>query len=686
MKAIFKKLFKRTTAALLFSATLIAVFAGVVGGKTPSSPRSVAPIVASADEKFDSNYDNYAISDSNYAFEGGASVLNTTNEDGSHRFNYLSFVLKLKNPEMRNFNNEMDITKYTFTLYRKNDDGKNYPLYSYIITRQNSTILGIQHNITDFGGSFDLAQSQSQGLSIKTYDSAIYDKFVEEYKDVGHYKLQSAYVTFGEKKLTQDIVWEDNTQYFDYPYLRFILNVPSLDDDYFVRFNYEIKDWIKDEVHITGFNFKTMQPKRKFIPRYDNGAGGDDKDGYSGTIDSDIRSSKGVLENMQSVGALEEEFPDVNLRAQAEAVLQEKEIRRITLSYLAPIGNTTFAERVEKTVQYAFPSTQSNPTTLNVREICSKFDIPINVLGSNIDEFKMNTSTGRTDYYEAIYGYAVYITPRTASGNEVDSTGAESVRYALALTSFEEYYEAKIDDRYLTLERCAVIYNNLRTDNADLQGYKSNEVYGYWGFALVPKSLNLRDIFSRVFNTQTTVGGVRMLDEYSKNITMTDWNDYINYIKSLNDYQYHLYEIFTSAFTTAVTPVGGKVTHYIFYADVSEDYKNAYIGENGAENANDSQSAMEKTTEEVTKELLQMSMELNEQLQNSASGVATPWESRGFRVVFGIATVGAVLLGGVYLYVRYGGVSGSDVHVNIDSDGTSTKKKSPAKKKTTKKK
>lgn len=687
MKAILKKLINRTTAALLFSATLIAVLVGVVGGKTPTMPRSVDAITASADEEtFDPNYQNYGIADSNYQFESGAAILKTTNEDGSHKFNYMSFVLQLKNPDMRNFAHEKDITKYTFTLYRKNEDTKNYPLHRFIITRQNNTILGIQQYITDFGGSFDLAQSQAQGVAIKTYDSAVYDKFVEDYKEIdGNYNLQSAYVSFGEKKLTQDIVWKDDTAYFDYPYLRFVVNVPSLDDQYFVRFEYEIKKFVKTDYYNSGF----LWLKKNYFDWYEDGKGGKSRNGYSGVIDSDIRSSKGVLENMQSQGALAEEFPDEALREQAEMVLAEQEYRTITVSYLERIGETSFARRVEKTGKFAFPASAANSATLGVREICSKFEIPYNVLGSNIDKIVMDTSGNRTDYYEAIYyEKAVYVTARTSSGNTVDPTEEDSGRFFLGLETFSDYFLETEDKGYLVAEQCTVMYNRLLTENADLQGYRQDEVYGYWGHVLVPSSLNLRDLWSRVFDTKTSIGGVRIMDDYTRTITMVGWDDYVDYISLLNDYQYHFYETLTSAITSAITPVGGQVTHYTFYADTTAVTEDSFIGENGAENANDSQSALGKTTEEVTKELLQMSMELNEQLQNSASGVTTPWESRGFRVVFAIATVGGVLIGGVYLYVRYGGLGGSDVHVNIDSEGgaTTKKKSSPAKKTTAKKK
>ena len=685
MKAILKKYMKKTMAALLFAAALVSVFAGLIGGKTSSAPTagSGGAITASAEEEttVDPNYGEYALADSNYQFEQGAAVMKTTNEDGSHKFNYMSFVLQLKNPDMRNFAHEKDITKYTFTLYRENEDTKNYPLHRYIITRQNNTILGIQQYITDFGGSFDLAQSQVQGVAIKTYDSAVYDKFVQEYNEVdGNFHLQSAYVSFGNKKLTQDIVWKDDPAYFDYPYLRFVVRVPALDDQYFVRFEYEIKDYVKEKT-------EGILWWKETYPVYANGDGGTNKTGYSGVIDSDIRSPKGVLENMKAKGALEEEFPDEALREQAEMVLAEKEYRTITVSYLERIGETSFARRVEKTGQYPFPASAENSANLDVSAVCSKFEIPYNVLGTNIYSVEMDTSGTRTNYYEAkYYEKAVYVTALSASGNTVDPTDEASGRFFLGLKTFSEYFKETEDKGYLVSDQSQTMYNRLLTDNADLQGYTMEEVYGYWGHVLVPSSMNLRDLWSRAFDTKTTIGGVHIMDGYTRKATLTNWNDYVEYVKTLNDYQYHFYEVITSALITATTPFSGEVTHYTFYADTSAVTNDSFIGENGAENADDSQSALEKTTEEVTKELLQMSMELNEQLQGSASSVATPWNDRGFRVTVAILTVGAVLLGGVYLYVRYGGLGGSDVHINMDGGSSASKPKKTAAKKTTKKK
>jgi ribosomal-protein-alanine acetyltransferase len=93
-----------------------------------------------------------------------------------------------------------------------------------------------------------------------------------------------------------------------YPHIRLCVKTPdgidSMAVNYFVEFDYEIKDYVGKK---TGWVW-LWESK-------------DDIRTKKGTLYTSIRSPKGILQNMKDQGALEEEFPDEDLRNQAEEIL-----------------------------------------------------------------------------------------------------------------------------------------------------------------------------------------------------------------------------------------------------------------------------------------------------------------------------------------------------------------------------
>ncbi|MBQ4269140.1 MAG: hypothetical protein IJB97_05770 [Clostridia bacterium] len=663
MKAIFKNLIKRTTAALLLSATLIAVLVGVVGGKTPPMPRSVDAITASADDKGVIYQDK--LLDDNFAFISGGALLNTTQDDGTHKFNYMSYTLNLKNANFRNFSDDKDKSWYTFTLYRQTTDGLDYPLSKFKIVRSNGVILMLKKSITNFEGYFEFYPLQAQGINAAVVAPEAYEKATKEFLKDG-WELQYALASHHSRKITQDIVWNDEiSDYYEYPHLRLIVKTPegidSMAVKYFVEFDYEVKDYIGQK---TGWVW-WWESK-------------DDIRTKKGKIYTSIRSPKGILQNMKDQGALEEEFPDEALRQQAEEILGVIVKKRITVSYLEQIGDTPFAHRVEKSFDMYVSNGVTDLEELQTSAVLSALNKgTFYILGSSVNVFEKNEA--KANYYVAKYDEGIYIKCYTNSGNSVDPNSKTGSDYFLDLnSSFSDYYGGLVNAGVISEDMYSKIFNEIKIKNPVLEKYSDEEIYGYFGYVVIPTSYNLSDVWGEILAAETSIGGVCITFKYTDMLTKG------GYTALLEDYNYHWIERTLSAIGMATLPTGAIVDHYAFYADngTSED---VWIGQNGAVDADDDSPEFTKTVEEQALELMQSTMDfLNE---SGVKSTVSPWNDRGFRVTIAILTVGAMVVCSVYVYVRYGAMRAGDVHINMDSDVSATKKKSsPAKKTATKKK
>lgn len=668
--ANLKKLFKRTTAALLFSATLLAVFVGVVSGKTPTAPRSVSPIVASADDSTLKIYpEEEKLSDDNFAFFKGASVSNLTNEDGSHRFNYMSYVLQLKNAAIRNQSDDKDKSTYTFSLYRQTSSGLDYPIAKFKIVRTNGIVLMLKKSITEFDGYIEFAPLQAQGINAAVVAPEAYKTATDEFLKDG-WELQYALANHHNCKITQDIVWDDDIDdYYELPHLRFVVKTPdgidSMAVKYFVEFDYEIKDYVG------------QKKKSGWVWVWES-KWEDDIRTKKGKLYTSIRSPKEILQNMKNAGALEEEFPDEDLRNQAEEVLGLVVKKRITVAYLEQIGNTPFARRVEESFEMYVSNGVTDLTELSSSSILEGLNkATLLCLGSFVEKFVKDET--RQNYYVAQYYKGVYLSAYTNGGQSADPNSSTGSQYFLDINlSYDDYYGKLVDDGIISEEMYSVVYNqDILGKYPELEIYGSEDLYGYFGYIVIPTTYSLMDVWGEIFSIKTSIGGVCVAFDWEDKITLSAYN------KLTTDYGYHWILRTLSGIAGFITPSGYTVDHYIFYADnaASED---VWIGQNGAVDSEDQTPSFNKTVEQQTLELMQSTMDfLN---NNTAAQTLTPWESRGFRVTIAILTVGAMVVCSVYVYVRYGAMRAGDVHINMESDGSSTKKKSPAKKKTTKKK
>lgn len=125
----------------------------------------------------------------------------------------------------------------------------------------------------------------------------------------------------------------------------------------------------------------------------------------------------------------------------------------------------------------------------------------------------------------------------------------------------------------------------------EISGIDDGDLYGYFGYTSVPYTYTLNQLIYELFDGSPNMDGVVRYFSYREDL------DYDSYIKLLNDYQYGW---LSKAWNTVAGFLSGSkypADHYFFYCDGEED--NAFIGENGADDAYDNSSALVNKAEDV---------------------------------------------------------------------------------------
>ena len=111
----------------------------------------------------------------------------------------------------------------------------------------------------------------------------------------------------------------------------------------------------------------------------------------------------------------------------------------------------------------------------------------------------------------------------------------------------------------------------------ELAGYTPETIYGYFGFAIIPKSYSINTLWKEFFDTETSKSGAVYAMDYGVDLSHSAYD------KLLKDYNYaFLGRIWNDVWNVATTGAE-DATCYILYAKPGT--KTAFVAENGADNS-----------------------------------------------------------------------------------------------------
>lgn len=523
-------------AVLLFVSTAICSFIGCSLVLTKNNL-----VTVSADEAT-----SYPLSDDIFSFERGASL-------DKRDIQRIGFGLKLNNPAFETFSAD-DSRVYYFTMYRVSADGvTSTPVVQYVFCRSGEYLLTFHKNLSYYR---DEVFSFSP---VQTYDVYL------PHTDSSYVIWKNA---FSESDYILDEIFLVNSNAPDFKtvtnstskLLRFAVRVDDCYTNYFVRFNYEIRKFVKTE----RYGFLWLKERKVF-------------DTYSGTLDSSQRSVYQVLNNMNEAGALETEFLDFpKSLSYATEILGNEELKRIQVKYLTRIGTTPFA-----THNYAYVDVPVNSPTIPVDRVAAALCVKdFDVLGSSCYGFEYDTAT---DIYTAKYLKNVWLSAKTVDGN--------SANYFLDCNlSYKDYYYQMVLDDVFSNDLYEYIFSQILNNFPEVKGYNYGSVYGYFGYVVIPNTYSLNALWAEMFDVNTTFQGVTVKYQY------TELLKYSSYQRLLTEYQYTWLEKAWNGVAGFVTGGSWSADHYLFYAQIG--VTETYIAENGADDIIDDNGLIRNEVED----------------------------------------------------------------------------------------
>ena len=648
---IVKKLINIGFAALLICASLFSVFKAV----DINSSRSIEASAASNTD--DLQKTTNPIEKNGFAFAPGAAVIKEAKADGSHRLNELSFSLLVKDQDLWDIcDDENDFVQYTFTLYRRNLDGSDIEMSQKIIRTSYNSVMISSKNKGHFDGIFNFEDPIPSGLramdltddNLELYFSSLFPRETVEY-----YALNLDGKNNGNSNYGVDLAWQNNTNYFQYPYLRMVVKTQDLNTNYFVRLNIEVSDYVKTICKKKWYTAKDYydvyntytdaggKATKNVGPRFKSA--GVKSYSYTTTIDSEVRSSVGILKSMKSHGMLEAElskFPTVLTAAQT--LLGYNVEKSVKIRYLKQIGNTHFAERVEEIKNLVVSNGTEDLTKLPTDRVASEFNNAESFycISSPCEEFKLNStlSTSNTLVYDAVYPNRIYLNVRTVDGNTAgEGTETAEKCYLDINETYEEFYKPFVDAGVFSQKLYEYMFALILDENKSLVGKTKSDLYGYWGYVVIPNTYTINEIWSKMFNTETSYGGIIKKFEYQEGLSFTAYN------KLLKDFQYSWMERAWNSVEGFAEGMTWSANHYLFYADYS--VKDTYLDEAGGNGSGDG-AVIESVKDAMNKITQEASDAMNKLKEETAD------EVRFIKILLGIACGAALIAGGAYVVVK----------------------------------
>lgn len=312
----------------------------------------------------------------------------------------------------------------------------------------------------------------------------------------------------------------------------------------------------------------------------------------SGSCQSSTRSLYTIFKNMEDAGMLEEEILGTDSVENASEglldaynyaynVLHKQVKKKVSITYLTPIIGTPFAATTTKTAVVTMRE-DDDALTVDAASQATKV-YSFDCLQSYCDGFEKVGSNA----YRAHYFNNVWLKARTVDGNDYN--------YYLNINeSYEEFYKHFVDAGIFDQGAYETVFSSrIYADYSDkLQGYSPSTVYGYFGFAIIPKTYGINSLWKDCFNTDTSKSDVVNSIEYGVDLSLSAYNNL------LKDYNYAFLRRAWNDAVNFFTSGAEDATCYILYAEPGT--KTSFIAENGADDINDDSGAAQQPIDDIT--------------------------------------------------------------------------------------
>lgn len=276
-------------------------------------------------------------------------------------------------------------------------------------------------------------------------------------------------------------------------------------------------------------------------------------------IASDVRSYYYVLNAINQADSLDEEFQDEEMRTYVSNVLGGEE-QKINVEYLENISDgIPFAHKVKTT---ATVKIIRGATEIPIDDVCRSLDIPgVNALLSPAKNFVK----GADGTYTAYYYPSVYLEAKTVDGNVE--------QYILDPNkSYEDFFMQLVNDEIINNATYEYLFaTRVLQAYPQLAGMQESEIFGYWGYAVIPNTFSVNQAVSELFNTQLKFDGIVKAFDFEQPLSLGAYN------KLLKDYNYGWLERIWNDVWGTLTVCNAK--HVCLFADCTTS--DAYASMNG---------------------------------------------------------------------------------------------------------
>ena len=259
----------------------------------------------------------------------------------------------------------------------------------------------------------------------------------------------------------------------------------------------------------------------------------------------------------------------------ANTILNLSPTENITINYLQSLDGLPFA--VEKSATVIVPVIDNDINIDDVNDYLYSKGKPIiesKCISSNLYDIVYNPDT---DEYDTYYLKNVWLRTITTDGNYYD--------YFLDINlSYYDFYQPIVDTGAITQDLFEYFFSTkILNKFPSLSGYKTDELHGYFGFAVIPQTLTLNTLFAEVLDVDETRSGIINYFTYSDKISFEAHK------ALLDDYNYSWLSKAWDGLAGFVSGGNWDADYYILYTD-SDD---GYIGQGGQTDPEDPDGVIE---------------------------------------------------------------------------------------------
>ena len=625
--------------------TLISSFTLAVGCLL--TPFSALPTVSPANDVIEASaasrpYDDLEITNGYYQFDTGAAIQTVSKTGSEQAFADLRFTFEVPQKAHFKFDNDSDYATYTFTIVREDTDKKSdqVPVYEVkmyackgILAVGHKQLITSNTSISDTvmrDNSVSLSPTQkSDSYMLYEYeDDGVYftgtlegKKYNHEYyTDNGVEDASASAYNLEGYNLDYVMAHSSTTPFFtttsnvEYPTLYLKLNTNSMFAEYFVVCNVDFYDYVKTDEKWSWEEFKTVK-KAVYNETLLNMA----------TIRSETRSCYQVLKNIEAAGALEHEFTDETTLGIVNDILNNTVEETITVKYLKQLGDTPFAVATESKITVPV----YNDMTF-YDDVCTALGVKsLNCMGATVSHFKRNSF----NVYEPVYLSSVKMKALTEDGDfddyyiDLGQTFNEFVDEVSGQTQGKEVFDPGL---------FSYVVNEIHKLYPATEGYSADELYGFWGFMVIPETYSTNTIWATFFQIDSTTTGVPRCYEAISTMTISEYWD------SMGDYNKSWWQRITHIVKSFVANQGDWRAKYVIYY-TNPDISEATFDESGGDGDGTSSGAIIESVKDVLSGIGQTITEYKEEKEADTT--------RTLMIICGVLG-GVVLLGGAaYIYI-----------------------------------